>query len=243
MIPERTLPAAGKNEKLAAAGLAVERLAVDISGARVVRDCSLNVSPGEVVGLAGRNGAGKTTSLRAISAMLPRAAGSMFINGRPLARSPAAVVRAGVVQVPEGRGIFPAMTIEQNLRIGALGAGRAGIDLDGLRAIFPQLKASNSAIAGRLSGGEQQMVALMRGLAARPAVLLVDEMSLGLAPRAVTVAIEALAEVAASQRVGMLVADQNSQLLAEYCDRLYVLRNGATTAWGGGDDLASAYFD
>jgi branched-chain amino acid transport system ATP-binding protein len=225
-------------------GLVVEDLYVRISGARIIEGLSLSVPVGEIVGLAGRNGAGKTTTLRAISGMAGRSGGSVRLDGRPLSTRPENVARAGVAHVPEGRGVFADLTVDENIRLGML-AGR-GRD-EGLRRrleeAFPAVARLRDQKAGRLSGGEQQMLALVRGLVSRPKILLVDEMSLGLSPRALRTAIETLVAFGRAERVGMLIVDQNSRMLEEHCDRMFLLKDGRVEPWRAAPEAASAYFD
>jgi branched-chain amino acid transport system ATP-binding protein len=225
-------------------GLRVTDLFVKISGARIIEGLSLTVSPGQIVGLAGRNGAGKTTTLRAISGMLNRTGGTVELDGRKLSARPEAVARAGVSHVPEGRGIFPDLTVDQNIRLGLV---RRSGDLKALRDLldqaFPVVPRLREQRAGRLSGGEQQMVVLYRGLVSQPRILLVDEMSLGLSPQALNTAIDTLARVGREQGTGILVVDQNSRMLFDHCDVVYVLRDGQAQPWNDPGDLASAYFN
>jgi branched-chain amino acid transport system permease protein len=227
-----------------AAGLVVEDLSVQISGARIIEGLSLSVGKGEIVGLAGRNGAGKTTTLRAISALESRGRGRITLAGVPLPNSPDAVARMGVSHVPEGRGIFADLTVEENIRLGLVGRGEPDPVLRRrLEAAFPALEKLKHQKAGRLSGGEQQMIALYRGLISRPRILLVDEMSLGLSPRVLKMAMELMATIGRSEGIGVLVVDQNVRMLSEYCDRMYLLKDGRVGPWAEAVDLASAYFE
>jgi branched-chain amino acid transport system ATP-binding protein len=216
----------------AAAGLAIEDLVVGFSGARVLDGVTLAVAPGEIVGLAGRNGAGKTTTLRAVSGLAPRGAGRVLLDGVPLPARPEAVARAGVAHVPEGRGIFPDLTVEENVRLGLVRKVPDARTLRGaLEEAFPAVVRLRAQKAGRLSGGEQQMVALFRGLIGGPRVLLVDEMSLGLSPRSLLTAIGALARLGRAHGIGVLVVDQNSRMLHEHCDRVHLLADGRVRLW------------
>jgi branched-chain amino acid transport system ATP-binding protein len=226
------------------AGLRIEDLHVRFSRARIIRGLSLAVAPGEIVGLAGRNGAGKTTTLRAVSGLTHRTSGSIELDGRALPSRPDAVARRGVSHVPEGRGIFPDLTVDENIRLGQI---RASAEADGLRGpleeAFPAVVRLRNQKAGRLSGGEQQMVALFRGLVSKPRILLVDEMSLGLSPRALLTAIETVAMLGRAHDVGVLVVDQNSRMLHDHCDRVYLLNDGRGEIWDDTSNIASAYFD
>ncbi len=225
-------------------GLRIEDLDVRISGARIIEGLSLSVEPGQIVGLAGRNGAGKTTTLRAISGLLPRTGGTIELDGQRVPAQPEAAARAGIAHVPEGRGIFPDLTVEENIRLGMV---RKSGDVQALRATldgaFPAVTRLKGQRAGRLSGGEQQMMVLYRGLVSRPKILLVDEMSLGLSPRALRTAIEILVSVGREQDIGVLVVDQNSRMLHEHCDVVYLLNGGRAALWTDTSNIASAYFE
>ncbi|SFP30153.1 MULTISPECIES: ABC transporter ATP-binding protein [Actinomadura] len=229
---------------MTSSGLRIEDLYVRISGARIIEGLTLSVPVGDIVGLAGRNGAGKTTTLRAVSGLTGRSGGSVRLDGAPLPGRPEAVARSGVAHVPEGRGIFADLTVDENIRLGML-AGR-GRD-DGLRRrleeAFPAVARLRGQKAGRLSGGEQQMLALVRGLISRPRILLVDEMSLGLSPRALRTAIETVVAFGRTEGVGMLIVDQNSRMLHEHCDRMFLLKDGRVEPWDEAAESASAYFD
>jgi branched-chain amino acid transport system ATP-binding protein len=230
--------------QVATQGLRVEGLTVRFSGARVLDGLSLTVAPGEIVGLAGRNGAGKTTTLRSISGLAVRSAGTIELDGAPLPSRPESVARAGVAHVPEGRGIFPDLTVDENVRLGLVRSLPSEQTLRGaLEDAFPAVVRLKDQKAGRLSGGEQQMVALFRGLIGNPRVLLVDEMSLGLSPRSLRTAIEALVALGRSHGTGVLVVDQNSRMLHEHCDRVYLLREGRVRLWDDASNIASAYFE
>lgn len=225
-------------------GLVVEDLFVKISGARILEGLSLSVQTGEIVGLAGRNGAGKTTTLRAISGVVSRNRGQISLNGVPLPTRPEAVARKGIAHVPEGRGIFPDLTVDENIRLGVLDRKKQNQALRvRLEEAFPAVTRLRDQKAGRLSGGEQQMLALLRGLVSQPTILLVDEMSLGLSPRALRTAIEALVAIARSESIGMLIVDQNSRMLEDHCDRMYLLKDGRVEPWDAATSLASAYFE
>ncbi len=217
---------------------------VSFARARVLEGLSLTVGAGEIVGLAGRNGAGKTTTLRAVSGLVPLSMGSITLDGRPLPHSPEAVARRGVAHVPEGRGIFPDLTVDQNIRLGVLGkVGETAAIRSTLEEKFPAIERLRGQRAGRLSGGEQQMLALVRGLVSHPKFLLVDEMSLGLSPRALRTAIESLVTIGRSLDIGMLIVDQNSRMLHEHCDRVYLLRDGKAEVWADSSNIDSVYFE
>ena len=200
-----------------------------------VRAVSLEVRAGEIVALIGSNGAGKTTTLRAISGLLPLRGGRVELDGRSLSGlGPAAVVRAGVAHVPEGRQLFPTMTVRENLELGARtaeGRARRADTLARVFELFPRLAERRGQVAGTLSGGEQQMVAIGRALMARPRLLMLDEPSLGLAP---VVVASIFANLAAINRDGLtiLLVEQNVLRALRCSHRAYVLENGTVTLSG-----------
>ena len=208
--------------------LTVERLSVRYGAVDAVRGLSLEVRPGEIVGLIGPNGAGKSSTLHAIMGSAPIAGGDVLLDGRSLLkRRPEDVARNGIALVPEGRRIFGELTVEENLRLGLAGR-RKGSNGNGLaRAyeLFPVLHEFRSRHAGALSGGQQQQLAIGRALAADPAVLLLDEPSLGLAPKIVDVVFEALAQIREAG-LGVLLVEQRAQRTVALADRSYVLANG-----------------
>lgn len=214
-------------------GLEVAGLRAAYGSAVVLAGVDLTVGPGEVVGLVGRNGAGKTTTLRAISGAIPRSAGGLSFEGAPLPARPDRVARRGVIHVPEGRLVLRGLTVEENLAFGAAAVGRhfAAVDRERALAWFPALGPLLARPAGLLSGGEQQLLAIARGLMARPRLLMVDEMSLGLSPRAVRDVLGAVLSACRDEGVALLMVDQNLRLLAAHCDRLYVLAGGVTTCY------------
>jgi branched-chain amino acid transport system ATP-binding protein len=207
-----------------------------------VRDVSLEVRAGEVVALIGANGAGKTTTLRAITGLLPLRGGVIALDGEPLgAAGPAAIVARGIAHVPEGRQLFPTMTVLENLELGARSAAaRAGRaeTLGWVLELFPRLAERRRQLAGTLSGGEQQMCAIARGLMARPRLLLLDEPSLGLAPLAARAIFETLARI---NRDGttLLLVEQSVAGALQLCHRGYVLENGRVTLDGTRAELAA----
>jgi branched-chain amino acid transport system ATP-binding protein len=205
-----------------------------------VRAVSLEVRVGEVVALIGSNGAGKTTTLRAISGLLPLRRGRIELDGRPLSGlGSAAVVAAGIAHVPEGRQLFPTMTVLENLELGARtaeGRARRAETLTRVYALFPRLAERQRQLAGTLSGGEQQMVAIGRALMARPRLLMLDEPSLGLAPVVVSAI---FANLTAINRDGLtiLLVEQNVLRALRLSHRAYVLENGTITLAGPSADL------
>lgn len=214
-------------------GLRIRELKAAYGNAIVLTNVDLDVDPGEVVGLAGRNGAGKTTALRAVSGAMPRQAADLTFEGTPLSTQPDRVARRGVVHVPEGRGMLRGLSVQENLAFGAAAVGKPhrASDRDAVLRWFPQLQPLLTRKAGLLSGGEQQMLAVARGLMAQPKLLMVDELSLGLSPRSVREVLGAVLAACREQQVALLMVDQNLRTLSAHCDRLYVLADGATTCY------------
>jgi branched-chain amino acid transport system ATP-binding protein len=207
--------------------LVLERLEVRYGAVRAVRDLSLEVKPGEIVGLIGPNGAGKSSTLHAIMGAAPVAGGDVRVGGTSiLGRSPEDVARRGVALVPEGRRIFGELTVEENLRLGlAARRSRSGAPLDRVYDLFPVVQEFRRRSAGALSGGQQQQLAIARALVAEPDILLLDEPSLGLAPRIVDVVFEALATIRDSG-IAVLLVEQRAQRTVALADRSHVLANG-----------------
>jgi branched-chain amino acid transport system ATP-binding protein len=200
---------------------------------------SLAIGRGELVALVGANGAGKTTVLRVLSGVQPASSGSVRFEGADVTRlAPRRRVQQGIVQVPEGRQVFAAMTVEENLYLGAYLRPRReiGAGLERVYALFPVLAAKRCEAAGTLSGGQQQMLALGRALMSRPRLLLLDEPSMGLAPRLVAEifgVIRALKDAATT----ILLVDQNAQAALAIADRAYVLETGRIALEGRGSEL------
>jgi branched-chain amino acid transport system ATP-binding protein len=222
--------------------LEVSRLSVAYGGIHAVRELSLEVAPGEMVCLIGANGAGKTTTLKALSGLLPPHGGSVHFDGNSITRLPAhEIARRGLALVPEGRGVFPRMSVFENLMMGAYArTDRAAIarDLDQVYALLPRLTERRGQMAGLLSGGEQQMLALGRAMMARPRLLLLDEPSMGLAPLMVQAVFDIIRRIAADG-VAVLLIEQNAHLALKTCARGYVLENGAITLSGPAAELAA----
>jgi branched-chain amino acid transport system ATP-binding protein len=220
--------------------LVVDALTVAYGAVVAVRDVSMEVAPGEIVAALGPNGAGKTTLLRALAGALKPQHGSVVFDGEVLTGLvPEAVLRRGVALVPEGRHIFPALTVEENLTVG----GIARTDHDELHADterwlgrFPILGERANQLAGTLSGGEQQQLAIARALMSRPRMLLLDEPSLGLAPIFVDRIFELIEELRA-EGVTVLLVEQNVHRALEIADRAYVLSVGSVVASGSTDQL------
>ena len=208
--------------------LAIEDLCVRFGAVEAVRGLSFEVRPGQIVGLIGPNGAGKSSTLHAIMGTAPIAGGDVRLGGRSLrGRKPEDVARLGVALVPEGRRIYGELTVEENLRLGLAGRrkGANGGGLGQAYELFPILREFRSRQAGVLSGGQQQQLAIGRALAAAPEVLLLDEPSLGLAPKIVDVVFEALAQIR-DAGLAVLLVEQRAQRTVALADESHVLANG-----------------
>jgi branched-chain amino acid transport system ATP-binding protein len=191
-----------------------------------VREVSLEVRAGEVVSLIGSNGAGKTTTLRAITGLTPVRRGRIEFDGARIdGRASAQIVARGIAHVPEGRQLFPTMTVRENLELGARDRRTRGQALEEVFVLFPRLRERERQVAGTLSGGEQQMCAIGRGLMARPTLLLLDEPSLGLAPVMVKLIFENLREIN-GRGTTILLVEQNVPRALALCHRAYVIENG-----------------
>ncbi|QND45039.1 ABC transporter ATP-binding protein (plasmid) [Rhizobium lusitanum] len=228
--------------------LSVDGIKATYNGAiTALHGVSFTLHRGEILALLGANGAGKTTTLKAISNLLPAergeiTAGSILYEGRDVTTAtPAQLVRAGLVQVLEGRHCFRNLTIEENLVSGGLGrsGSRAEIafDLEKVYALFPRLKEKRRALAGLTSGGEQQMTAIGRALMSRPALLVLDEPSMGLAPIVVQDIFKTLRRLNVETGLSILVAEQNSAIALRYADRATVLENGVAVLSGEAAEL------
>jgi branched-chain amino acid transport system ATP-binding protein len=216
--------------------LTVAGLSVTYAGLRALTEVSLEVSEGEFVTLVGPNGAGKSTLLRAISGTVPAAGGRVSYQGRDVGRlRPSERAALGIAHVPEGRRVFPSLTVMENLELGsyrrAARAGRAQT-LDTVLELFPILRQRRTQLAGSLSGGEQQMLALGRGLMARPDLLLLDEPSQGLGPRIVEQIFETIDRIRRERRLTILLVEQRVVEALELCDRGYVLETGRVVLAG-----------
>jgi branched-chain amino acid transport system ATP-binding protein len=220
--------------------LSVDRLSSRYGRIRALREVSLEVGQGEIVALVGGNGAGKTTLLRAISGVQPVSGGAIHFKGADITRArPHARVAAGIAQSPEGRQVFADLSVGDNLRLGAyLRRDHSGIaeDTERMFALFPALKELRSHLGGALSGGQQQMLAIARALMARPALLLLDEPSMGLAPVLVDQILAAIAALKASGTTIFLV-EQNAFAALSIADRGYVLETGSVVLEGTGRAL------
>ena len=221
--------------------LKVSGLQVAYGGIQAVKGVSLEVQQGELVSLIGANGAGKTTTLKAITGLQPPSAGDIEFMGTPIKGQGAwDLVRQGLVMVPEGRGTFARMTIHENLLMGAFIRDDADIesDIDKVFTVFPRLKERRSQLAGTMSGGEQQMLAMGRALMARPRLLLLDEPSMGLSPIMVDKIFEVVDDIH-RQGVTVLLVEQNASRALQLASRAYVLESGEVTMSGDAKALLS----
>ena len=220
--------------------LRVSDLQVSYGGIRAVKGVSFEVFAGELVSLIGSNGAGKTTTMKAITGLLSASAGSIELNAKPIHDcKPWDLVKLGLAMVPEGRGVFTRMTIIENLQMGAyIRNDGADIDEDMERIFttFPRLKERSHQLAGTLSGGEQQMLAMGRALMSRPSLLLLDEPSMGLSPLMVDKIFEVIQAVSA-QGVTIVLVEQNASRALQIAQRAYVMESGVITLSGKAGDL------
>jgi len=221
--------------------LSVTGLSVNYGHIEAVRDVDLSLQAGQVTTLVGANGAGKSTTLLALSGLVPKAAGKVMFDGHDVTALPAhKLVAAGLVQVAEGRATLTTLTVRENLELGAYtrrdGAAARASDLEKMFTLFPRLKERESGLAGNLSGGEQQMLAIGRALMARPRVLLLDEPSMGLAPIVVQGIFRTLREI---NRDGLTIflVEQNVRQALKIAERAYVLENGHIVLQGSGREL------
>lgn len=223
--------------------LKVSGLDVSYGGLHALTGVSLEVREGEFVTIIGPNGAGKTTLMKAISGSVPMAGGHVEYRGRDIRTFPPhARTDLGIAHVPEGRKVFPSLTVLENLELGsyrALARRRRAEGLETVFALFPVLQKRRHQMAGSLSGGEQQMLALARGLMAQPDLLLLDEPSQGLGPRIVESVFEAIAGIRRARRLTILLVEQRVVEALELCDRGYVLEAGRVVLQGDRDALLS----
>ena len=214
--------------------LEIRALEVRYGGIRAVKGIDLEVAQGELVCLIGANGAGKSSTLRALAGLAPGTSGSIRFGGREIARTPAFErSRSGLVMVPEGRGVFSRLTVEENLAMGAYARADSGVPPDRARVfeLFPRLAERRAQVAGTLSGGEQQMLAIGRALMSRPKLLALDEPSMGLAPMAARLILEVIRDI---NRAGVtvLLVEQNAQGALALAHRAYVMESGEITLAG-----------
>jgi branched-chain amino acid transport system ATP-binding protein len=221
-----------------APALRISQLRVSYGAIEAVKSIDLEVRPGELVALIGANGAGKTSSLKAIAGLLPWS-GSIELFGEPIRAVPAHQLPArGLALVPEGRGLFARMTVAENLQMGAFTRrdGQIADDFEKMYQRFPRLKERSRQLAGTLSGGEQQMLAMARALMARPRLLLLDEPSMGLSPILVERIFAVIREVS-SDGISMLLVEQNARLALEIAQRGYVMESGQVSFSGPASEL------
>jgi len=221
--------------------LELQQVSAGYGGIDVIHGIDLRVRPGEIVTLVGANGAGKSTLVKTISGLVPVRSGTITFDGRRIeTASTAARMRLGIAHVPEGRQIFSGLTVGENLALGAYVHRGQPVETQARLAEvgtrFPVLRDRMSALAGNLSGGQQQMLAIGRGLMAAPKLLILDEPSLGLAPRLVTEMFE-LVQSLRQQGLAILLSEQNAQLSLAIADRGYVIENGRVALSGSGQDL------
>ena len=213
--------------------LEVRGLKVSYGGINAVKGIDFAVAAGELVTLIGANGAGKTTTLKALAGLVKPAAGGILYNGKDITARPAfELVRQGLALVPEGRGVFGRLTVDENLAMGAYSrrdSARVTADFDRVYGLLPRLAERRRQFAGTLSGGEQQMLAIGRALMSRPRLLLLDEPSMGLAPLMVQKIFETIRAIAADGAT-LLLVEQNARLALETCHRGYVMESGLITA-------------
>nr|WP_312649972.1 ABC transporter ATP-binding protein [Proteiniclasticum sp.] len=220
--------------------LKLNNLSVHYGAIQALKDVSFHIQEGEIVSLIGANGSGKTTTLRTISGLVKKTSGDILYSGKDISRTLASdIVKLGLSHVPEGRRIFPRMTVYENLEVGAITRkDKEGISRDFQRSfeLFPRLLERKHQMAGTLSGGEQQMLAIARGLLSRPRLLLLDEPSMGLAPLIVEEIFSIITDIN-KQGTTVLLVEQNANLALKYSHRGYILKNGYVDMEGDSKDL------
>lgn len=221
--------------------LKVENLSVNYGHIEALKNVSVDVVKGQICSIIGANGAGKSTLLKTISGLVKPLGGKIYFEGVELPRKPYKVVEKGVVHVPEGRRTFSGLTIEDNLLVGAFSTDKKHIkeDLEQQYEMFPILKERRNQFAGTLSGGEQQMLAVCRGLMSHPRILLLDEPSMGLAPIIVNQIYDLIQKIKDSG-ITILLVEQNAKKALSICDYAYVLENGRIKLSGSGEELLSS---
>ena len=220
--------------------LDIKNLSVSYGAIDAVKGISLHVDDGEIVSLIGANGAGKTTTLHTITELVPAKSGSIVFNGQDLLKTKAnKIVTLGMAHVPEGRHVFTRMSVQENLEMGAYSlkdTSYVAEDLDKVYTYFPRLKERRRQLAGTLSGGEQQMVAMGRAIMSRPNTILMDEPSMGLSPKLVK-EIFRIIEKLHEEGITVLLVEQNAKMALSIADRAYVLETGRITMEGKASDL------
>jgi branched-chain amino acid transport system ATP-binding protein len=220
--------------------LTVEGLNTSYGAVRALDSVSLTVEPGKITAVLGANGAGKTTLLRTISGLVRAGAGTISLDGLDITRMPVEqIVRNGVAHVPEGHGVIPELTVDENLRLGSLHRGRQAAPLREIYGLFPRLAERRTQPASRLSGGERQMLAIGRAIISRPRVLLLDEPSLGLAPRIVAQIMGLARSLADTLGLSVLLVEQNARSAMSVADRVVVLNLGRVVADQPPESLAA----
>ncbi len=218
--------------------MTVSHLEQYYGGSHILRDVSLEVAPGQVTAVLGRNGVGKTTLLKAIMGLVPLASGRVLFGGRDLTRAPPyARARAGIGYVPQGREIFPRLTVEENLVVGLRARGRRGALPDGALALFPALRTMLHRRGGDLSGGQQQQLAIARALATEPALLILDEPTEGIQPSIIQEIEGAIRTLVREGRTAILLVEQYYEFARMLADTYVVMARGQVVARGRGADL------
>ena len=226
--------------------LKIENLSVDYGNISALRGVSLDVKENQIVSLIGANGAGKTTTLMAVSGLAAKSGGSVSFAGEDITRERASrIVQRGICHVPEGRHIFPRMTVEENLVAGSFGdraISRVKVreKVEEMYDLFPRLKERHRQLAGTLSGGEQQMLAMGRALMTDPKLLLLDEPSMGLAPNLIDFTFETMVRIHRERHIPSLVVEQNSEMALSVANYAYVLEVGRLTLEGTGEELLAS---
>lgn len=224
-------------------------IALDVNSATVaygdlvaLRDVSIKIRPGEIVCVIGPNGAGKSTLMSAIAGGVPMKPGQVTIFGEDTkGRTPTQIAQLGASMVPEGRHAFNTLTVLDNLRVGGMlrgGSRQIAADIERVFALFPRLRERSNSLAGRLSGGEQQMLVVARALMTRPKLMMIDEPSLGLAPLITEQIYKTLLELRKEQGLTLMINEQSSDRVLKYADRIYVIRSGRIQLEGNSADLA-----
>jgi branched-chain amino acid transport system ATP-binding protein len=217
--------------------LEIQQLSVFYSGLQVLWDVSLFINQGEIVTLLGANGAGKTTLVQSVFGLTRERKGQVFFNGADITGLPAyEVVKRGLSLVPEKRELFPKMTVEENLELGGYSKTDDTVNVEGILGLFPILQERKGQLAGTLSGGEQQMLAIARALMAKPSMIVLDEPSLGLSPLLVTSVLDAIAKLN-REGLSILLVEQNVQHALEISHRGYIIENGRIVREGPSSEL------
>lgn len=223
-------------------GLRTEKLTAGYGDITVLREVSLNVDVGEIVGILGRNGMGKTTLIRCLAGLIVPTAGSIIFNDQDVtALQPYERARRGFTTIVQGRGVFPQMTVAENLEMGRIASGRGGENrLDEVLTYFPRLQERMGQQAGTMSGGEQQMLAIGRGLMANPKVMLLDEPSDGIMPSLVTQIAEILVQINQRENMTIIIVEQNVPMVFKMSKHCLILEKGRIVAEGAPTELSSS---